>query len=123
MSEDLPAPSMIVVFSLSTATRFALPRSASVTLSSLMPRSSVMNLPPVRTAMSSIIALRRSPKPGALTAQTLIVPRILFTTRVASASPSMSSATMRSGLPCLATSCNTGSRSFIEEIFFSKSRM
>ena len=30
-----------------------------------------MNLPPVRMAMSSHMALRRSPKPGALTAQTL----------------------------------------------------
>ena len=29
-----------------------------------------MNVPPVRTAMSPSMALRRSPKPGALTAQT-----------------------------------------------------
>ncbi len=39
-------------------------------VSSLMPRSSLMTLPPVRVAMSSSIALRRSPKPGALTAAT-----------------------------------------------------
>ena len=51
--------------------------------------------------MSSSMALRRSPKPGALTAQTCSVPRSLFTTRVASASPSTSSAMMRSGLPAL----------------------
>ena len=49
--------------------------------------------------MSSIIALRRSPKAGALTATALKVPRILFTTRVDSASPSTSSARMNSGLP------------------------
>ena len=48
--------------------------------------------PPVRIAMSCSIALRRSPNPGALTATLVNVPRILFTTSVASASPSMSSA-------------------------------
>ncbi len=41
--------------------------------------------------MSSSIALRRSPKPGALTAATLRPPRSLLTTSVASASPSTSS--------------------------------
>jgi hypothetical protein len=49
--------------------------------------------------MSSSIALRRSPKPGAFTAATLSVPRILLTTSVARASPSTSSATISSGLP------------------------
>ena len=49
--------------------------------------------------MSSSIALRRSPKPGAFTAQAFSVPRSLFTTRVASASPSTSSAMTSSGLP------------------------
>ena len=72
--------------------------------------------------MSSIMALRRSPKPGALTAATCRVPRSLLTTRVASASPSMSSATMIRGLPCFATCSRIGRRSFIEEIFFSNSR-
>ena len=42
--------------------------------------------------MSWSIALRRSPKPGALTATDLNVPRILLTTSVARASPSTSSA-------------------------------
>ena len=51
-----------------------------------------MTWPPVSTAMSCSIALRRSPKPGALTATELNVPRILLTTSVARASPSMSSA-------------------------------
>ena len=42
--------------------------------------------------MSVSIASRRSPKPGALTATELKVPRILLTTSVARASPSTSSA-------------------------------
>ena len=69
--------------------------------------------------MSCIIALRRSPKPGAFTAATFSVPRILFTTSVASASPSMSSATISSGLPWRATCSSRGSRSFMLLIFFS----
>jgi len=48
--------------------------------------------------MSSSMALRRSPKPGAFTAAQCSVPRSLFTTSVASASP-QSSATTRNGLP------------------------
>ena len=48
--------------------------------------------------MSCSMALRRSPKPGAFTAATLRPPRSLLTTRVASASPSTSSAMMTSGL-------------------------
>ena len=81
--------------------------------------------PAVRSesATSSSIALRRSPKPGALTAATLIVPRSLLTTSVARASPSMSSAMMSSGRPGWPTSSSTGSRSFIELIFFSWIRM
>ena len=77
------------------------PSISSVTFSSLMPRSSLITWPPVRMAMSSSIALRRSPKPGALTAATLRPPRSLLTTRVASASPSTSSAMISSGLPRL----------------------
>ena len=53
--------------------------------------------------MSSIMALRRSPYPGALTAQTLNVPRSRLMTRVASASPSTSSAMINRGLPCWTT--------------------
>ncbi len=67
--------------------------------------------------MSCSMALRRSPKPGALTATDLKVPRILFTTRVARASPSTSSAMMASGLPDCMTFSSSGSRSFTAEIF------
>ena len=61
--------------------------------------------------MSCSIALRRSPNPGALTAAALKVPRILLTTSVARASPSTSSAMIRSGLPDCMTFSSTGSRS------------
>ncbi|CAM5571358.1 hypothetical protein SGRIM128S_03934 [Streptomyces griseomycini] len=68
--------------------------------------------------MSCSIALRRSPKPGALTATALKVPRILLTTRVDRASPSTSSAMISSGLEALAwmTFSSSGSRSAIAEI-------
>ena len=69
--------------------------------------------------MSSSIALRRSPNPGAFTAHALSVPRRLLTTRVASASPSMSSAMSSSGLPDCASFSSNGSRSFMLEIFLS----
>jgi hypothetical protein len=66
--------------------------------------------------MSWSIALRRSPKPGALMATDLNVPRILLTTSVASASPSTSSAiTTRLRPPCM-TFSSTGSRSLTAEI-------
>ena len=60
--------------------------------------------------MSCSIALRRSPKPGALTATELNVPRILLTTSVARASPSTSSATISSGRPACMTFSSTGRR-------------
>ena len=66
--------------------------------------------------MSASIALRRSPKPGALTATELKVPRILFTTSVARASPSTSSAMITRGLPDCMTFSSTGSRSWTELI-------
>ncbi len=75
-------------------TFLAVPSMLTFTFSSLMPRSSLITWPPVTMAMSSSIALRRSPKPGAFTAATFRPPRSLLTTRVASASPSTSSAMM-----------------------------
>ena len=58
--------------------------------------------------MSARIALRRSPKAGALTAAELNVPRILFTTSVLRASPSTSSAMISSGLLAAMTFSRTG---------------
>src|ERR671931_406241 len=87
-----PLPSTIVVLSLVAVTRRAWPSMLRFTFSSLRPTSSEMTWPPVSTAMSCSISLRRSPKPGALMASALTVPRSLLTTRVARASPSTSSA-------------------------------
>ena len=81
---------------------------SSSTFSSLMPRSSLMNCPPVSTAMSPRMALRRSPKAGAFTAQTCSTPRSLLTTSAASASPSTSSAMISRGLPAVATFSSSG---------------
>ena len=71
--------------------------------------------------MSSSMALRRSPKPGALTATTFRMPRMVLTTSVASASPSTSSAMISSGRPALATCSSVGSRSRMLLIFLSNS--
>ena len=73
--------------------------------------------------MSCSIALRRSPNPGAFTAATFTIPRMVFTTSVASASPSTSSEITSNGLPDFATPSSTGSRSRMFEIFLSCSRM
>src|SRR5215469_15095293 len=73
--------------------------------------------------MSSSMALRRSPKPCALTAATLSPPRSLLTTSVASASPSTSSATISSGLPLCTTASSTGSMACKPDSFFSWIRM
>ena len=73
--------------------------------------------------MSCSMALRRSPKPGALTATERNVPRILFTTSVDRASPSTSSEMMTSGLPDCMTFSRIGSRSLTAEIFEFAMRM
>ena len=74
--------------------------------------------------MSLSISLRRSPKPGAFTAQTLSTPRSLLTTSVASASPSTSSAMMSErAARHVAIASRSGRMSCIDEIFFSLMRM
>ena len=70
-----------------------------VVFSILKPLSSDITVPPVNIAMSSNIAFLLSPKPGALTAAIFRDPLILLTTRVASASPSTSSAIINNGFP------------------------
>ena len=61
--------------------------------------------------VGELIAFLRSPNPGALTATTSIVPLSLFTTRVASASPSISSAIINNFLPTFTTCSSSGRRS------------
>ena len=62
--------------------------------------------------MSSRINLRLSPKSGALTAHTLIVPLILLTIRVANASLSISSAMIKRERPVFETPSKIGKSSF-----------
>ena len=69
--------------------------------------------------MSSSIAFRRSPKPGAFTARMLIVPRSLFTTSVASASPSTSSQMITMSFVTCRTFSSSGRISCTAEIFLS----
>ena len=123
MSLSLPWPSIMVVVSLVINTRLALPKSSKVAASKLLPTSSAITCELVKIAISCNIALRRSPKPGALTAHTLTIPRILFTTNVAKASPSTSSAIINNGRPDFATPSNTDNISRILEIFLSTNRM
>ena len=110
------------MFSLLTVTFFAVPKSFNSAFSRLSPTSSEITVPPVNIAISSNIAFLLSPNPGALTATTLTTPLMLFTTRVASASPSTSSAIIRRGLLALATPSSTGNISLMFVIFLSKSK-
>ena len=114
---------IIVVLSLSITTLSQVPRSESSVESSLIPISSDMKCPPVKVAISSNIALRLSPKAGAFTAATLRPALTRFSTNVASASLSKSSAIIRSGLDVPIAFSRIGSKSFIEEIFLSYIRI
>ena len=87
------------------------------------PTSSEITVPPVKIAISSNIAFLLSPKPGALQADTLTTPLILLTTKVAKASPSTSSAIIRSDFPAFATASNKGSKSLILDILLSCKRI
>mmetsp|Transcript_19466 Transcript_19466/g.53472 ORF Transcript_19466/g.53472 Transcript_19466/m.53472 type:complete len:340 (+) Transcript_19466:663-1682(+) len=118
-----PAPSSKTVSSLAMVTVLAVPSWLSCMSSSFSPTSSATSSAPVSTARSWRIALRLSPKPGAFTAATFRPPRSLLTISSAKASPSMSSAMMRSGLCTLATCSRIGRMDCTDEIFFSWSRI
>ena len=94
-----PAPFTMVVLSLSIVTLSVVPNISIVAVSKENPLSSEITVPFVRIAMSSNIAFLLSPKPGALTAAIFKEPLNLFTTKVAKASPSTSSAIIKSGFP------------------------
>ena len=83
----------------------------------------MITVPAVSTARSSSIAFLLSPNPGDLTTTVLITPLILLITRVASASPSTSSAIIINGCPDLATCSSTGRISLMFEIFLSCNKM
>ena len=114
----------MVVLSLVAITFCAVPSIESFVLSSFIPLASVITVAPVKSAISSSMALRFSPNSGALRASTLITPRSLLTTSVANASPSTSSAIMTmSFFPVLASSFKSGTISAIAEIFLSVMRI
>ena len=96
---------------------------SNVAESSFLPTSSETTFPPVRIAISASIAFLLSPKPGAFTAATFIVPLSLFTTSVANASPSTSSAITRRGFLACKTFSKTGTKSETADIFPSVIRM
>ena len=120
---SVPWPSTKVVSSLVETTLRARPQSSMVAESSFRPTSSLRTVPPVRMAMSCSISLRRSPKPGALMERQLSVPRSLLTTRVASASPSTSSAMRTRFFVVWRIFSSAGSTSLTAEIFLSVMRM
>ncbi|MCY1243654.1 hypothetical protein D9M72_566780 [compost metagenome] len=115
-SSAVPAPSTMVVLSLVTVMRRAVPSTSRPTESRLRPSSGETTCAPVRVAMSCSMALRRSPKPGALTATTFRVPRMRLTMSVDRASPSTSSAMMNSGLELCSAFSRRGRNSCTEEI-------
>ena len=100
-------------------TFLACPRKLISAVSSLIPFSSEITSPPVSIAISSSIAFLLSPNAGALTAAMFNVPLNLFTTSVASASPSTSSAIISIGLPISTVFSSIGSNSFMLDIFLS----
>jgi len=77
-----------------------------------------MALPPVRVAMSSSMALRRSPKPGALTAAHCNVPRRLVHHEGGQRFAFDVLSNDQEGLAHLGVCSSNGSRSFIELISF-----
>ena len=111
------------MLSLVTFTVLAVPMVSMVASARVMPKSLSMTWAPVTAAMSSRMRLRRSPKPGALTATTLRVPRSLFSRMVDKASPSTSSATRNSGRPERMISSSSGMNSWMVDTFWSVSRM
>mmetsp|Transcript_113924 Transcript_113924/g.322206 ORF Transcript_113924/g.322206 Transcript_113924/m.322206 type:complete len:250 (-) Transcript_113924:237-986(-) len=122
MLSAVPAPSRMTVSSLAMVTVFAAPSCSIVTSSSLPPISSDTSSAPVSTAISCMIALRLSPKPGAFTAATFRPPRSLLTINKANASPSTSSAISNKGRCNFATCSRSGSIACTEEIFLSKTK-
>jgi hypothetical protein len=80
MLSFVPNPSKIMVSSLLTKMDLHCPKTDGSAFSSVNPKSSVITVPPVKTAISYKIAFLLSPNAGALTATTLSPPLNLFKT-------------------------------------------
>jgi len=91
INDLFPIPSIIMVSSLVIKTYLHSPKTEVSAFSKVSPISSLITVPPVKTAISFKIAFLLSPKAGAFTAQTFNPPLNLFTIRVAKASLSTSS--------------------------------
>merc|ERR1719154_873014 len=123
MSASDPPPLRSMQSSLVTVTSPTLPKSWIWTSSSFRVSPSVPKTrPPVQAAMSCMVFFLLSPKPGALTATTWSPILSLLMTRVERASPSMSSAMIRSGLLCWLDSSRAGMMAWMLVIFFSENR-
>ena len=119
-----PAPSIIVESSLVAITFFAEPKTSRPTSSSFIPFSSETTVASVKTAMSSMISLRRSPNAGALRTIVLNTPLSLLRTRSERASPETSSAIItRSFLPLCAIFSSIGRISELAVSFLSVKRI
>jgi hypothetical protein len=102
----------------------ALPSISIVASSSLIPSSSVINVAQVTIAISFNISFLRSQNHGALMASTFNIHLILFRTRDASASHSISSAMITiSFLPLAATHSRICKISLSDDIFLSVTRI
>ena len=123
MSAFLPAPSTMVVLSLSILTRLAWPRSLRVTFSSLMPRSSLIDLTAgqhrdvLQHLLAAIAEARRLDGGGVERAAQLVDDE----RRERFALDVLGDDEERLAERAMASS--TGSRSFMFEIFFSEIRM
>ena len=118
-----PPPCANKVESFVTTIFLAVPSTSVVMFSKVMPISSDTTVAPVTAAISFSISLRLSPKPGAFTAHTFKPPRNLFSTNVANASDSTSSAIINNGRPDWATGSKIGNNACSPVIFFSETNI
>jgi len=117
-------PSTIIVSSFVDIILSALPNISIVASSNLSHSSSVIKVAHVTIAISFNISFLRSPNHGALIAITLSIPLILFRTKEARASHSISSAMITiSFLPLAATHSRICKISLSELIFLSVTNM
>ena len=114
MSSSSPRQSISVVWVLVTIAFLHLPKSSSPMFSKLLLLARDITLVPVRMARSFSVSDLFSPKPGDRTAHTFSDPLTLFRTKPWRASPSTSSAIIKSGFPEFRTVSRTGIISLME---------
>lgn len=92
-----PDPSVIIVSSFVISAFFTYPSTPKSEFSRVIPKSSEINVAPVKIAISCIKFFLLSPNPGAFTAHILRPPFSLLIIRVAKTSDSTSSAIIKIG--------------------------